>query len=305
MIGLVHYDPDQLRALQAVVDEGTFEAAARALSVTQSAVSQRIKTLEAHAGRVLVVRSIPCRATPEGEHLVRLARQVELLSVEATTRLGADETAPTALPVAVNADSLSTWFLDVVAAAAEWGDALLEVHVEDQEHSARLLRAGTAMAAITADPVTVQGCSTEPLGVMRYVPVATPDLLERHGSVRRVRWRELPVLRFNDRDDLQERVLNQHGVAGHHEVPTHRLPSADGFAEAVRLGLGWGALPEQHLGTALDDGRLVRLPGARPVDVRLHWQRWRLSSPTLDRLSAAVRSAAGALRPPSRGGASG
>lgn len=292
----MHYDTDQLEALLSVVDEGTFEGAARRLVLTQSAVSQRIKALEARVGRVLVIRSTPCRPTADGEHLVRLARQVWLLGAETTDQLGVDgASSAISVPVAMNADSLATWCVEVLRAAAAWDDVLLHVHVEDQEHSARLLRSGAVMGAITSDPTAVQGCSTESLGSMRYFPVATPDLLARHRSTRRVRWRELPVVRFNERDDLQERVLQEHGLAGHQEAPTHRVPSTEGFAVAVRLGLGWGALPEQQLDGGLEDGALVRLPGTRPIEVPLHWQRWRLSSPTLDAVTAAVVSAAGTL----------
>lgn len=292
----MQYDLDQLDALRAIVDEGTFDAAARSLVITQSAVSQRVRALENRVGRVLVIRSTPARATPDGEHLVRLARQMRLLTDETAVTLETSDTATTRLPVAVNADSLSTWFRTVLASAATWDATVLQVHSEDQERSARLLRDGSVMGAVTADPVTVQGCSSEPLGAMRYVPVATPDLLARHRSSRRVRWAELPVVRFNEHDDLQEQVLLARGLAGHRDVATHRVPSAEGFAFAVRAGLGWGALPEQHLGTALEDGELVRLPGSRPIDVHLYWQRWRLRSAALDRLSAAVREAAGELR---------
>ena len=59
-------DLSQLRALAAVVDEGSFDAAASALHLTPSAVSQRIKALEQSAGRVLVRRTKPTEATEAG-----------------------------------------------------------------------------------------------------------------------------------------------------------------------------------------------------------------------------------------------
>ena len=51
----------QLAAFAAVLEEGSFEAAARRLCVTPSAVSQRIKALEDRLGQVLLVRQPPCR----------------------------------------------------------------------------------------------------------------------------------------------------------------------------------------------------------------------------------------------------
>ena len=73
---------DQVRTLLAVVDEGTFDAAAAALHVTPSAISQRVKALEQRTGRVLLLRTKPVRPTESGEVLVRLARQVARLEHE-------------------------------------------------------------------------------------------------------------------------------------------------------------------------------------------------------------------------------
>ena len=60
-------DFEQLRALHAAVDEGTFEAAARKLHITPSAVSQRIKGLETSVGRILVQRTKPSGSPIRGE----------------------------------------------------------------------------------------------------------------------------------------------------------------------------------------------------------------------------------------------
>jgi LysR family transcriptional regulator (chromosome initiation inhibitor) len=106
----------------------------------------------------------------------------------------------------------------------------------------------------------------------------------------------MPVVVFNDKDTLQHDLLRTHGV----DSPPllHRVPTSADFLEAVRLGLGWGAVPEPQLRPALDDGSLVALGSRGHVDVPLFWQRWRIDSPTLDRLSDAVRRRAAAhLRP--------
>lgn len=103
---------DQVRTLLAVVDEGTFDAAAAVLHVTPSAVSQRVKALEQRTGRVLLVRTKPVRPTESGEVVVRFARQLARLERDARAELGmSGASEPTWVTVAVNADSLSTWFL--------------------------------------------------------------------------------------------------------------------------------------------------------------------------------------------------
>lgn len=277
---------DQLRALLAVVDTGTFEAAARELHVTPSAVSQRIKALEHSMGQVVVRRGQPCEPTAAGEVLVRLARQQHLLEQEARAALD-DSAAATELPIAVNADSLATWFRPILHEIAGWEGVVLRLHVEDEGHSHELLRAGTVLGAITSNPVPVQGCSVERIGGMRYLPVATPELRAAYAVGRGVDWARVPVLEFNDHDDLQRGVLRQHGVEV--EPPTHRIPSSEAFAEAVRSGLGWGALPTVQCAADLEAGTLVRLSARDHVDVPLHWQAWRLRSPLVERLTDAIR----------------
>ncbi|GAA5141218.1 ArgP/LysG family DNA-binding transcriptional regulator [Nocardioides marinquilinus] len=273
--------PEQLATLAAIVEHGTFEAAARHLHVTTSAVSQRVRALETSAGQVLVRRTTPCEATPAGEVLVRLARQWALLVDEAAPAPVSD------LSVAVSADALATWFRAVVAEVATWDGVTLRLHVEDQGHSAELLRRGDVLAAVTSDPTAVQGCSVEPLGVMRYRPAASPAYAERWRLGRGYDWARMPVVVFNEKDALQHGLLAARGLGPPPVV--HRVPTSHDFHEAVRLGLGWGLLPLAQLEPDLASGALVLLSRRDHVDVPLYWQRWRLRSPTLDRLSGAVR----------------
>jgi molybdenum-dependent DNA-binding transcriptional regulator ModE len=173
----VDLNPGQLDALVAIADHGSFDAAARQLHITPSAVSQRIRALEATAGQVLISRAAPCRPTPHGASLVRLGRQTRLLYAEASQAI----TAATAvdLPVAVNADSLAVWFHDVLAEVAAWDGTAIKLRVEDQAYSQELLRRGDVLAAVTSDPAAVQGCSVHPLGALRYLPAAAPAVADR------------------------------------------------------------------------------------------------------------------------------
>lgn len=279
---------DHLAALVAVIDTGTFEAAAAELQVTPSAISQRIKALESQVGQIVVLRSNPCRTTDVGARLLRIARQVDLIEREAFD----DESEHTLVdaPIAVNADSLATWFRGAIDELSGHRRIQLRLFVDDQVHTTDLMRSATVLAAVTSERTPVQGCSLERLGAMRYVPVATPGLLSRHLRGRRVDWQSLPVVRFNEKDRLQHDILAAHGV----QAPDvcHVVPSSEAFAYAVRAGLGWGALPEADLGDAVETGRLHRLGARLHVDVDLYWQRWRLDSPALDLVSTAVRSAA-------------
>ncbi len=280
-----------LTTLLAILEHGTFDAAARALDLTPSAVSQRVRALETAVGRVVVQRTTPCRPTAAGEVLVRLARQQALLASEAERELGGTAAA-VVLAVGVNADSLATWFGDVVAEAAAWDDVALRISVEDQGWSSDLLRRGEVLGVVTSDPTPVQGCRVTALGAMRYRPAAAPALAERWRRGRGHDWERMPVVVFNEKDALQHDALAAQRVE---PSVVHRVPTSHDFLAAIRAGLGWGMLPEQQLAPGLADGTLVRLPGPH-VDVPLHWMRWRLASPALDRLGHAVGDAAQTLR---------
>jgi LysR family transcriptional regulator (chromosome initiation inhibitor) len=285
----VDLNPGQLDALVAIAEHGSFEAAARELHITPSAVSQRVRALEAIAGQVLVSRGAPCRPTPHGERLVRLGRQTRLLYDEASEALGAVTTVE--LPVAVNADSLTTWFRDVLATAAGWDGTAIRLQVDDQAYSQRLLRSGDVLAAVTSDPEAVQGCSVEPLGALRYVPAAAAAFAGRWRRGRAPDWAAMPAVVFGAKDDLQRDMLRRRDVP---QLPpvVHQVPTSADFLAAVRIGLGWGMLPEPQARADLAAGQLVRLSGD-VLDVPLFWQRWRLDSPRLTTLTDAVREAAG------------
>ena len=280
----------QLAALVAIADLGTFEAAARHLHVTASAVSQRIRALEVAAGQVLVRRSSPCAMTPAGERLLTVARQTQLLLAEAGEVLPDAGTLPVELPVAVNADTLATWLRPVLGEVAGWNGVSLRLYVEDQAFSHELLRRGEALAAVTSEPTPVQGCRVDRLGALRYLPTAAPGFAERWRSGRGYAWADMPMVVFNEKDALQHHVLRARGVDRPPVV--HRVPTSADFHEAVRHGLGWGTLPEPQVLPDVDARRLVLLTRREHVDVELYWQRWRLASPLLDRLTDAVREAA-------------
>lgn len=292
----MHVDPAQLETLLAIAEEGSFEAAAARLHVTPSAVSQRVRALERATGRVLVRRTSPAEVTAAGEQMMRLARQWRLLVAETEREASREQVVD--LAVAVNADSLATWFRPVLAEVATRPHTALRLFIEDEALAAELLRRGEVLAAVTSDARPVQGCSVEPLGTLRYVAAATPALSEAHRRGRGVDWARLPMVVYGEKDRLQDTVLEARGIGRPSVV--HRVPSTDDFAAAVLAGLGWGMLPEPQFGAAAAAGTAVRLPGAEPVGVTLHWQRWRLESPGLEALTGAVRRAASAsLRPTS------
>lgn len=288
---------DQVRTLLAVADEGTFDAAAATLHVTPSAVSQRVKALEQRTGSVLVTRTKPVRLTESGQVVVRFARRLAALEHDARAELGMTEPdEPIRLPIAVNADSLATWFLPALAKVPS---VCFELHREDQDHTTTLLREGTVMAAVTSSATPVQGCSVRLLGALRYLPSASPDFAARWLTAPlTTALPKAPVVVYDRRDNLQD-AFARHITGSAASRRRHHVPASEAFVEAVAAGLGWGMVPSVQAAPRLQAGTLVSFAPDRPVDVPLYWQQWKLDSPALSAVAEAVAAtAAETLRQP-------
>ena len=296
-----------LEALAAVVREGSFERAAQRLHVTPSAISQRIKLLEERAGQVLVLRGQPCTGTEAGRRLCLHVEQVALL--ENDLRRKNPELMPEGqatlplLKLAVNADSLSTWFMDAMAAFTQNGNELLDISIDDQDHTAKRLKAGEVMAAVTATGTAIAGCNTWPLGRMRYMAVASPTFIARHlqdapGNITPQAVARAPMMCYGRQDNLQDQWLHEQGADGRRNTARHFLPSNQGYTRALELGMGWGMHPVQMIQSELASGQLIELIPCRPLYTPMYWCHTRSAQNSLQRLTDCVIEAASAWLEP-------
>ncbi|MBQ0820030.1 MULTISPECIES: LysR family transcriptional regulator ArgP [Microvirga] len=281
-------DYAQLATLAAVIRTGSFERAAQHLNVTPSAISQRIKLLEERLGVVLVVRGQPCTATEVGQRLCQHVEQVALLEGSLRGSLPGlqAESRPVTLRIAVNADSLATWF---ISAMAKTDGYLFDLVLDDEDHSADWLRRGEVVAGVTGHSTPIQGCDCHPLGALRYVATANPEYCARWfaDGFSELAAARAPCLIFNQKDRLQAEWLRQVlGVDVH--PPLHWLPSSQAFVDAALAGIGWGMNPEPLVIDHLRAGRLVALQPDQPLDVPLFWQQSRIVSTVLCHVTQAV-----------------
>src|SRR5690606_30963219 len=284
------FEPAHLQALAAILRTGSFEAAAAALNVTPSAVSQRIRGLEERLGTAVVVRADPCRPTTAGARLARHAEEVALLERTLATDLGQAQ-GRAQVRIAVNADSLATWFLPALATVP---GLLFDLVIDDQDHSADLLRRGEAQAAVTAHGAALAGCDAHTLGRLAYVATASPAFVARWfpDGVTAAALAAAPALTFNRKDRLQADWARD--IAGRTvSLPTHLVASSHAFVDAARLGIGWGMNPLPLIRGEIAAGKLVALAD-RTLDLALHWQVTRLAGRALAPLTASVRRAAAA-----------
>ncbi len=291
-------DARQLEALAAVVEHGGFGPAAQSLSLTLAAVSLRIKSLEDTLGQRLLVRGKQVHATPAGQALLAHVKQVRLMETDLLDGLqggAAIKGGPRwqSLSVAINADSVAGWFLPGVAALVQRHRLLLDIMIDDQDHTHDALKSGDVMGCVTTLATAMRGCVAEPLGVMRYHCVAAPAVAQRcrtpRGAVSVHKLLAQPAIIFNRKDALQDTFLEQHFGLRQPRYPRHFAPAVEAFETAIELGLGWGMVPAQHLHKrpALQE----ILPGAT-VDVLLYWQHWAHESLSAQRLTEAVKAAA-------------
>jgi LysR family transcriptional regulator (chromosome initiation inhibitor) len=294
------FDPAALECLAAIVEEGGFERAAQRLSITQSAVSQRLRALEAQVGTVLVVRSRPLRPTAAGNLLLKHTRQLRLLRADVERELR--ELAPSStggageeerISIAVNADSIATWALPALNALARQG-LPLEIVTDDQDFTHEWLREGQVLGCVTTVKQALRGCKVVPLGAMRYIAVASsafaaqrlPQGLTQHT------FRDVPFVAFNRKDDMQADFVGK--AFGLKRVSLRQLfvPSSEGQVRAVLAGWGASVVPELLVRGLLAQGELVNLAPKTSVPVQLYWHCWNLDSAVLDQMTAALTRAA-------------
>lgn len=281
-----------LAALDAVIDFGSFDKAAAALAITQSAVSQRIRMLEHSAGELLIVRSQPPVPTEAGQRLIAHYRQVRLLESALDKRPG-EAGAPPDIAIAVNADSAATWLQEAVTPLMSKGDCMLQIRLDDQDHTLTMLREGRVFGCVTSETAQVPGTTATPLGAMRYLCVAAPEFAARWFpdgmTVQNVQ--HAPVMTFDRKDMLQTRFIARHtGYSGRY--PHHALASSDGYVRFVEAGFGYGMLPTLQCERQLQEGKLLDLAPGKWLDVPLLWHAWDIQTPFTRALSDSLVSTA-------------
>ena len=294
------YDPDALECLAAIVEEGGFERAAQRLSITQSAVSQRLRALEAQVGTVLIVRSRPLRATAAGLLLLKHTKQLRLLRADLERDLR--ELAPSStgggreeerISIAVNADSIATWALGALGELVRQG-LPLEIIADDQDFTQEWLRSGQVLGCVTTLKQPLRGCRLVPLGAMDYVAVASPDYARLHAPAGLTphNFRHIPFMAFNRKDDMQAEFVSKAFGLKRVALSQMFVPSSEGQVRAVLAGWGASVLPELLVRGLVEQGRLLDLAPGQRLPIQLYWHCWNLESDVLDALSAALTSAA-------------
>ena len=278
-----------LQALDAVISERGFERAAEKLCITQPAVSQRIKQLESFFGQQLLVRTVPPKATKQGEHLLGLLHQVELLEQQ---WLGDNDhnSMPLSLAIAVNADSLATWFLPALKPVMDKNNARFDLQVKDEEHALDMLRLGTVVGAISIQSQPLPGCLCDFLGALDYIFVASPDFAKKHfpNGVTKLALLKAPAIAFDHLDDMHQAFLQENFSLAPGSVSCHITTSSEAFVQLALQGSACCMIPRLQVDQALKEGKLIDLTLGLYQRRMLYWHRFAPESNTMVAISEAL-----------------
>ncbi|MEK0363564.1 LysR family transcriptional regulator ArgP [Pseudomonas sp. CBC3] len=281
------FDYKLLAALAAVVEQAGFDRAAQALGLSQSAISQRIKLLEARLGQPVLLRASPPQPTEVGRRLLNHVQQVRLLERDLQGQVPEldENRLPERLRIALNSDSLATWWAEAVAPFCTEHGVVLDHVLEDQAVGLKRMRAGEVAACVCAVERPLAGARSQFLGAMRYRALASPAFIARHlaSNAPAEALLRAPAIVFGPDDQLQHRYLDSLGLSG--AFSHHLCPSSEGFVRLLESDLGWGLVPELQVRAELASGALVDVFRGKPIDVPLYWHHWRNGGELLGELT--------------------
>ena len=293
-------DRKQCEAFLAVAETGSFEHAGLKLCITPSAVTLRVQALEKDLGQLLLIRGRPCVLTQSGQQMLEYLQHTKRLEQDFLHNLtGKSEANYFKTVIASNADSLATWLLPVLKDVLIKEKIILEIQVDDQSLTYALLEKGTVSACISMESKPMKGCQAEYLGAMRYRMVSTAQFQKKWfaDGISRDSLRHAPAIIFNHKDHIHFDVLLKTYGLSKGTYPYHLIPSAESFVTAIRLGLGYGMVPELQLKMEREDSNIIGLFPELTVDIPLYWHHWNQQSAPLNNLTEyMIRNAKSVLK---------
>lgn len=272
-----HFDYKLLAALAEVIEQQSFELAAQKLFISQSAISQRIKALEEQLGQPVLIRSQPIIATHAGEQLLAHFKRVRQLEYELVPIISPEKpTKPMKISLAVNADSLATWFIDAITLVLKTQLIELNLIIEHEERTLDKLRSGEAVGALSIIEKPLKGYRSFKLGKMEYCLVANPDFIAQYfpDGVNQSSLKMAPAISYDHKDDMHVRYIAKHFNLAAAEYYCHSVRSSEAFVALVKQGVAYCLLPKLQIANELDSGQLVSLCPEYTLVETLYWHSW-------------------------------
>lgn len=299
-------DAKQLEAFVTVIELGHLASAAQSLHLTVAAISLRLKALEETFGQRLWIRGKTIKATPAGQALLAHIKQLRTLENDLLQQIQLGKSASLQQPwqtlsIACNTDSLANWLLPSVQPLLQQHQILLDIKIDDQNHTHDALKSGDVTGCISTHDSAMRGCVAEPLGIMMYQVVAHSSIakkvLDEKGRLKIHSLLQTPAVIFNHKDAMTDLFLLQQFSIDNANYPKHIVPSIDAFEMAIELGMGWAMQPQVLKNsptkkTLSNLKNVIHLAPQSPVAVKLYWHHWQREALSAQQLTSAIKQAA-------------
>ena len=266
-----------LDALAKVVELQSFDLAAKHLYITQSAISQRIKSLEENIGQPVLIRSQPIKVTTAGEKLLSHYAMVQQLENEMLPSLLPNAPVePLKVSLAINADSLATWFISALSPILSKYLVELNLIVERESVTLDKLKNGSAIGAVSSIAKPLAGYRAFKLGDINYILVASKSFQARYFTkgLTTESLKMAPGISYDHKDDMHTRFISQHFNLAASEYYCHTVRSSEAFVELAKQGLAYCLVPELQIKDELATGELVNLCADKQLVETLYWHSW-------------------------------
>lgn len=265
-----------LHALYEIIQEQSFEKAANKLHISQSAISQRIKQLEQFVSKPVLIRSQPIELTEVGENLLAHYQKVQLLEHDLKSSLTSEQEDYVAISIAINADSLASWFIPALSHLMKNEKFTLDLQVTNETRTQMLLQEGKVSAALSSMGKSVSGCRVQELGKIDYIFCASPSFIARYfkNGVNQTSLKHAPGVLFDQQDSMHTDFIEANYQVKRHQYPCHRVRSSEAFVTMALEGVACCLLPHTQANQYLNSGELVELAPEYRIQQTLYWHSW-------------------------------
>jgi LysR family transcriptional regulator (chromosome initiation inhibitor) len=274
-------DYQSIAALASVIETQGFQSAADKLFITQSAVSQRIKSLEQFYGEPVLVRTLPYRPTALGLTLLGHYKRVSMLEDALHTSLTLNANAPR-ISISLSRDMLETWFTSVVNQLSKILPVTIEMIADDQDRTLQYLQKGLVSACASTTEKAISGCKSAFIGYFDYVLVASPEFKKKYFKRAAITKKDLldaPTVLFDQNDKLHADYLKYYFDLDYVDLNhCHVVPSVAGFKQFTLCGYAYALIPYIDIQQELKQQRLINLFPDKVWEMPVYWHSFEIET---------------------------
>ncbi len=248
-----------LEAFWAVVRKGTVQDASKILGLTQTGVTQRIRSLEKQLATTLFKRSRKgMQLTAEGEallHFVKSSSEIEGMALSKIQRAAKDSI----IEVSICGPSsiLRSRVIPILnSTLKEFPRLRFKYDLSDLDSTADKLKTGITDFAILQHHHVTREMDSKHLMAERYC-------LYGPASWKRRLFSEIltseTIIDFNSQDQMTFNLLEKYKLKAKARQERHYVNNTDALASMISAGIGYSALAEQFAEPLVKKNQLVKL----------------------------------------------